>query len=140
MAKQVLRDVRVEVNAVNLSDHVRSVTIESSRDEVDMTAMGASYRDIAAGLADATVTVTFYQDFAAASVHQTLQALFNAPDTPFSLKLRPTTAAISPTNPEFQLTARLLTYNPIAGAVGEASTFDAQFRNAGTGGIVVATS
>jgi hypothetical protein len=31
-------------------------------------------------------------------------------------------------------------YNPLAGGVGDASTFDTEFRNAGTAGIQYATS
>lgn len=140
MAKTVVFDARIEVNAVNLSDHCRTLALESSRDEVDLTSMGASYREMAAGLADATITATFYQDFAAGSVHATLQALYDAPATPFNVKIRPTTAAISPTNPEFTMSARLFNYSPLAATVGEASTMDLTFRNASQAGVTVATS
>lgn len=140
MAKTILRDARIEVSGVNLSDHVRTVEVSSSREEVDLSAMGASYRDIGLGLADATISVTFYQDFAAASVHQTLQALYNAPDTPFNVKIRPTSGAISPTNPEWTMSAKLANYTPISGEVGAASTLDLSFRNAGTAGITEAVS
>ena len=140
MAKSVVFDARIEINSVNLSDHCRTLALESSRDEVDLTSMGASYREMAAGLADATITATFFQDFAAGSVHATLQPLYDAPNTPFNVKLRPTFAAISATNPEFTMSARLFNYSPLNATVGEASTMDLTFRNASQAGVTVATS
>jgi hypothetical protein len=38
------------------------------------------------------------------------------------------------------MTARLFSYSPIAGAVGDASTTSLTFRNAGTAGLVRGTS
>ena len=75
MAKHVLTNAEVLVNAVDLSDHVSSVTIETTRPEIDVTAMGASYQEFIPGLADATFTINFFQDFAAAKTHATLQPL-----------------------------------------------------------------
>ena len=74
MAKHVLTNAEVLVNAVDLCDHVSSVTIETTRPEVDVTAMGATYQEFIPGLADATVTINFFQDFAAAKTHATLAA------------------------------------------------------------------
>lgn len=73
MAKHVLRDAQVTVNAVDLSDHVSSVTIETSRPEVDVTSMGADYMETIPGIPDATITVTFFNDYAAGEVYATLQ-------------------------------------------------------------------
>lgn len=132
-------DVRLEVNGVNLSDHVQSVTVETTRDDVDITAFGAVNKVSAPGLGDATITVTFYADEAAGSVNATLWPLAST-TTPFTVKARKTSAAISTTNPEYQLTALMYGFTPIDGSVGDAFTMDVEFRNASQTGLVRATT
>ena len=140
MAKQILKDCRVEINAVVLSDHCRQVTIEDAAEEVDISGFSANgYREFAQGLSDATVTLEMFQDFAAASAHATLQALKASGGT-FTVKIRPTTAAISATNPEFQMTGRLFTYNMLDGGLGSESITPVVIRNASTTGPVYATA
>ena len=136
MAKVVLTDARVTVNGVNLSDHVSSVTVETSKDEVDVTSMGAAFRQLLAGLGDATITLTVFQDFAAGSVHATVWPLYSA-GTTFPVTVRPTSAAESATNPTMTMTGIILSYSPIAGSVGDASATDISIRNAAQTGIVV---
>lgn len=139
MAKHVLKDAVVVVNSVDLSDHVSAVTIEASRPEVDVTAMGADYQEFIPGIPDATITVSFFQDFAAGEVHATLQPL-SVSDTPFPVAIKPTTAAISATNPEIQMSALLYNYSPLAGDVGSANTMDVTFRNASQTGLTYDTT
>jgi hypothetical protein len=140
MAKFVLTDAYVAVNGTAISDHLSSVSIETSADEVEFTAFGTSgWREFGAGLKDATVSAEAFQDFAAASLDAILYPLYNTGGT-FALEVRPTSSAVSSTNPKFTMTARLLTYSPIAGAVGDASTTPLSFRNAGTAGLVRGTS
>ena len=136
MAKVVLTDARVTVNGVNLSDHVSTVTVETSKDEVDVTSMGATFKQILAGLGDATVTISVFQDFAAGSVHATVWPLYQAGST-FPVTVRPTSAAESATNPTMTMTGVILSYNPLAGDVGAASTTDISIRNAAQTGIVI---
>jgi len=139
MPKYVHKDAYIAVNGTALSDHAQSLTIEDSADEIDFTAFSsAGYREIGAGLKDATISVTFFQDFAASSVHSILQPLYQTGGT-FALEVRPTSAAVSSTNPKGTMTARLFSYAGFGGAVGDASTFDAAFRCAGTAGFVWGT-
>jgi hypothetical protein len=56
MAKFVLTNASVSVNGVDLSDHVQSVTVETTRDDVEVTAMGATYKSYLGGLGDANIT------------------------------------------------------------------------------------
>jgi hypothetical protein len=141
MAKFVLRDGYIQVNGVDLSDHCSSVTVEATAEEIDLTAFTtAGYREFGQGFKDATVTATFFQDYAASSVHATLQPLYDSGGT-FALNVKPTQSATSSTNPRITLgTARLFGYTPLAGGVGEASTMDVSFRNAGTAGLTYGTS
>ena len=135
MAKFVLKTPVVTVNAVDLSDHVSSATIETSRDEVDVSAFGAANKEILAGLGDVTITLEFWQDFASGEVDATLFPL-SPTDTPFTVAVKPTNAAISATNPEYQCSCLMFSYAPIAGAIGEASATSVVFRNATQTGLV----
>ena len=141
MAKFVMRDGYIQVNHVDLSDHCSSVTVESTADDIDLTAFTtAGYREYGVGFKSATISATFFQDFASASVHQTLQPLYDTGGT-FPVRVKATQSATGATNPRIELpTARMFGYNPLAGGVGDASTFDTEFRNAGTAGIQYATS
>lgn len=141
MAKFVLRNAFIQVNGVNLSDHCSSVTVESSAEEIDLTAFtSAGYREFGQGFKDATVTATFFQDYAATSVHTTLQPLYDSGGT-FAVYVKADAGATSSTNPRIEMvTARMFGYSPLAGAVGEASTMDVSFRNAGTAGVTYGTS
>lgn len=139
MAKVVLKDASITVNGTDLSTRCDSVTIEDSAEEVDVTSFqGNGYREFMQGLKDATITASFFQDFASGSVHSVLNAVYQSGAT-FSVVVKGDDAAVSATNPSFTATCRLYSYSPIAGGVGEASKIEATFRNAGSG-ITVATS
>ena len=141
MAKQILRDAYIQVNGVDLSDHCSSITVETSAEEVDLTAFGDSgYREFGQGFKDATITATFFQDYASANVHATLQPLYDTGGT-FAVHVKSSNDTTTSTNPRISLTtARMFGYSPLAGAVGEASTTDVSFRNAGTAGITYGTT
>lgn len=134
MAKLVLTNAQVFVNSVDISNHVSSVTIESSRDEVDVTSMGDTSKEIVLGLNDVTFTVTIYNDYAAAQLDSQMFPLHQT-NTPFVVEVRPVNAARSTSNPAYTITALLPTYSPIAGSIGDAATTDLVFRNAAQTGM-----
>lgn len=139
MAIFTLTDVLVIVNGVTLSDHGNSVDVEDNRDQVDITAFGATMKQYGKGLGDGGITIGFFQDFAAAKVHATLQPLI-ASDTGVVVEIRPTSGARSATNPAILMTGKLFTYKPLSGNIGEASTISAEFKNSGSAGITYPTS
>ncbi len=59
MAVFLSNNVGVKVNSVDLSDHVTSVTINRSFDELEVTAMGDSGHKFVAGLQSGTFTIDF---------------------------------------------------------------------------------
>ena len=139
MAITVLTDAMIIVNSVTLSDHANKVTVEDTRDEVDVTAFGATSKAVAKGLGDATMSIDFFQDFAAGKTYATLQPLINQ-TTGITVEVRPTSAARSATNPAFVMTALLMTFNALDGTIGEASKISASFRNAAQTGLQYLTS
>lgn len=139
MAKFLLKDARIEVNGTVLSDHGNEVSVETSRDEQDVTGFGATNKETLFDLGDATITCTFFQDFAAGSIDAVLWPL-STTDTPFTVKIRPTSAAISATNPEYSMQALMSGYSPISGARGAPASTPVTFRNASSSGLARATS
>jgi hypothetical protein len=141
MAKTVLRNAYFAINGTALSDHCSSLEIEDTAEEIDFTSFSPNgYKEIGAGLKDATITCSMFQDYAAASVHSILQPLYASGGT-FTIAVRPdAAAAVSATNPGGTMIARLFSYPGLSGAVGDANTFDASFRNAGTAGLTWGTT
>ena len=134
MAINVLTNAMVLINGVDLSDHVSKVTTTDTRDEVDITAFGATSKAITKGLGDAKVSLEMFQDFAAAKVHATLQPLI-ASSTGVTIEVRPVNAARSATNPAFLMTGLLMTYPMLDGSVGDANQGTYEFVNSAQAGV-----
>lgn len=140
MPKIVLKNPVITVNSVDMSDHVSSLTIDLSADEVDATAFGpGNFREKLQGLADASFTLGMQQDFAAGEVDATLWPLFSAGST-FPVSAKATTAATSATNPLYSMTGVLLSYSPLDGSVGDLAETEVEITNASATGVTRATS
>lgn len=134
MAIAIATDVHIIVNGVTLSDHVTKVTTTDSRAKKDITCMGATSMTYAKGLGDASVSITFLQDFATAKVHDTLKPLISS-TTPVNVEIRPTSAGRSATNPAYLISALLFDYGMIDASVGEPSAMTVDFTNASQTGV-----
>lgn len=139
MAKVVLRNVSLTVNAVDLSNRASSVTINMESDDVDLTSFGSVMKEHAIGLGDGSIDVDFFQDFAAASVDATLYPIYIA-KLPVPVVIKPDAAAVSPTNPSYTMQGLLMSYTPLDGSVGDASSMSVTFQNGAQTGIVRATA
>lgn len=91
--------------------------------------MGSTSKRRLVGLKDFSVELEFHQDYAAAQVDATLFPLVGA--APFAIAIRPTSAVVSATNPEYQGNAVLESYPPIDGAIDEVLTAGASFQGDG---------
>ena len=132
MAKFILTDVLVTVDGVDVSDHVTSVTVNLSKDEVETTAFTGGGRERKAGLKDDSFEVNFQQDFAASSVDELLYDLYDN-ESEFPVVVRPVSGAVSATNPSYSGTCIVLEYQPLAGDVGSLSTTTVTFPSQRTG-------
>lgn len=119
MAIFLSNGVVVTLNSVDLSNHVTSVTLNRSFEELPVTAMGDSAMKYVKGLEASTVTLDFLNDTATANVLQTLQAAWG---TTVALTLKQTNAATSATNPLYSTTVLVNNTTDINGAVGDIST------------------
>jgi len=139
MAITVLTDASVTYNSVNLSDHVESVEINMSAEDIDITAMGATSRTHAPGLRDDSVTINFFQDFATGKLDATISPLLGS-SAGASLVIKPTSSSVSSTNPSYTMTAIVLDYKPLDGKVGAASQTQVVFKPAANSSLVRATT
>lgn len=119
MARIVLTDAFITINAVDLSDHIASVSLSTSVDAVETTAFSQDSRTRVGGLKDNSVTLDFHQDFDAASVEATIYPLLGSAT---AVVVKPTSAATSATNPSYTFDALVTEWTPLNGAVGELAT------------------
>lgn len=129
MSKLILKDCEITVNGVNFSDHISSVEVNLSKDDIDTTNFSGGGRERAHGLKDDSFELNFQQDFDANEVDATLYPLYDN-ETEFTVVVKPKSGATSATNPSYSGTCILLEYQPLSGDVGELSetsvTFPAQ--------------
>jgi hypothetical protein len=135
LAKQILDNSIVTINGVNLSTYAHNGEWTLTRPSFDVSGMGAPYVEYILGKPDAQAAITLWQDYAAGTVDATLFPLAST-DTPFAISWRIENAAISTSNPEYQMTVLLPEYQPVAGGTDAPAEVTATFLNASTTGLV----
>jgi hypothetical protein len=136
MAVFLNNKVGVKINSVDLSDHVTSVTLNRTFDELEVTAMGSGGHQFVKGLEASSVTIDFLNDTASANVLATLQAAWGTNVTVVLLQEKGT--AVSATNPLYTMTCLINGTTDINGAVGDIGMQSLTFNVSGT--TVVATT
>ena len=115
----------VTINAVDMSDQCTSAVLTRLIESLESTAFGQTNRSYTGGLENSTHTVTMYNSFAASETYSTLKALVG---TQVAVKIKPTSAATSATNPESTLTGAYMESLPIVnGQLGALDTIDITF-------------
>jgi hypothetical protein len=115
----------VTVNSVDLTDQCTAATFTQRYDQLENTAFGDSSRKYTSGLGNHELTLTLYLSYAATETYATLA---NVVGTTTNVRVQPTSAADSATNPGFILTGAYLTELPVINAtMGELSTIDITF-------------
>ena len=135
MAVFLNNGVSVTVNSVDLSDHVTSITINRTFDELEVTAMGDSGHKFVKGLEASSVTIDFLNDTATGEVLQTLQAAWG---TSVPVVIKQSSAAVSATNPSYTMTCLINNTTDINGSVADLSTQSVTWNVNGT--VAVATA
>jgi hypothetical protein len=125
MAVFLNNTVGLKINAVDLSDHVTSVTLNRAADELEVTAMGDTAHKFVKGLESATLTVSFLNDTATSNVLQTLNTQFG--NTVAVKMVQQKVPAVSATNPLYTFDILVNNLTPINGAVGDIGTQDITF-------------
>ena len=125
----------VTINAVDVSDQCTSAVFTRLIESLESTSFGQTNRSFVGGLESSTLTVSMYNSFAVSETYATLSALVG---TQVTVKIKPTSAATSATNPESQLVGAYLESLPIVnGQLGALDVIDIVFT---AGAYSVATS
>ena len=115
----------VTVNSVNLTDQCTAATLTVRYDQLESTAFGDVDRYYVKGLGNHELTLTLYMSYAATETYATLSTLVGTQTT---VRVQPTSAGDSATNPGFILTGAFLAELPVLNAsMGELSTVDVTF-------------
>ena len=129
MTTTYLSNPVVTVNNVVLTDQCTAATFTHRFDQLEATAFGDTDRKYVKGLGNHEITLSLYMSYAATETYATLSSLVGTVTT---LRVQPTSAADSATNPGFILTGAFLAELPVINAtMGELSTVDVTF----TGGV-----
>jgi hypothetical protein len=129
MAKFATTDYVVRINGTDFSNTLNQAELTIEAEDLETTAFGSGFRTRIGGLKQASVTLQFMQDFAAASVDATLNPLVG---TIATVVMIPQGTAISSTNPSYTATCLVTQYSPMASSVGDLATFSITWPVSGT--------
>lgn len=121
-------DAVVIIAGVDLSDHVKSVSLVYEAANLDDTVMGKDTTSGKGGLFNWSVDITFLQNFAAGKVNATL---FSIVGTAVTVVVQPTSAADGTDNPAYTGLGLLTSYTPMTGTVGDLAEASVSFASAG---------
>ena len=129
-----LSNAAVTINSVDLQDQCTSAVVNYVYEQLETTSFGDSARKFGGSavtsLQNNTIEVTLYQSYAASETEATIFGLVGIVTT---LVVKPTSAAVSATNPSYTLTgAYLSAHTPINASLGELSELTLTF----SGGVL----
>jgi hypothetical protein len=111
---------------VDITDQVSAATLTVTAEALEDTAFGQTSRTMTAGLFSNSLTLTVYASYAASESYAVLAPLLG---TKCTIKVNPTSAGDSATNPGFILTDTYLSSIPVINAsLGELSTYEIEFQ------------
>jgi hypothetical protein len=121
-----LAQPKVTINSVDLQDQCTSAVLTLNYEAQESSSFASNSRFYVSGMANHELTVTLYMSYAATETYATLKDLVGTQTT---VRVQPTSAADSATNPGFTLTNTYLESLPVLNAqLGTLSTIDITFR------------
>jgi len=121
MAIFVATDFSVTINgSTALSSYLTQVELKTSANDVTTTAFGSTWVTRVAGLKEGSLTLTFNQDYATSTVDATLWPLLG---TSATVVVKPTSTAVSASNPSYTIPVSVIDYTPVSGQIGDLATF-----------------
>ena len=117
--------VGVKINSVDISDHVSSATLSQTFDELEITSLGDTAHKFVKGLEASTLSLDFFNDFAASQVTPTLQAAYGTTVTAVLIPVKGT--AVSASNPLYTVSILINNLTPISGDVASINSASISF-------------
>ena len=120
MAIFVATDFSVSINgSTALASYLTQVELKTSANDITTTSFGSAWVTRVAGLKEGSLTLTFNQDYAAATVDATLWPLLG---TQATVVIKPTSTAVSASNPSYTIPVLVTDYTPVSGQIGDLAT------------------
>jgi hypothetical protein len=138
MAKHVFYNGSVLLNAVDLSDHVDSVSFVVTLNDAPSAGLQEIEDYSMPGTRSVSdITLNMFQDFAASKTYATLSALWTA-RTIFNAVLKDDAGGNAPTNPQFTIPVFIKSFPIISAKRGDGHMSQLVLKPAGT--MTIATS
>jgi hypothetical protein len=109
-------------STTDITDQVTAVTVNYVVEALEDTAFGSTARTNTGGLQNNSASITLYASYAASESYAVLSALVG---TKCFLRVKPTSAALSATNPGFELSSTFLSALPVINSnLGELAVYE----------------
>ncbi len=115
MAVMLNSTVGVKIATVDISDHVSSATLTQTFDELEISALGDLSHRFTKGLESSTLSLDFFNDFAASQITTLLQTNYGTTVTAVLIPVKGT--VVSATNPLYTVSILINNLTPINGDV-----------------------
>ena len=130
MAKFVVTGTQVTVNGSDVSSSCARAELVINAAEVSTTDFGSGgWTEVIGGLKSGTVSLDFHSDFGVGGVSSLFDDLVGTIGTVTIITANGTAASV--TTPKYTATVLVNSFTPVAGAVGDLSTFSVSFPTTG---------
>ena len=125
MAVMLNSTVGVKLASTDISDHVSSATLSQIFDELEITSLGDTSHKFTKGLEASTLTLDFFNDFAASQITTLLQTNYGTTITAVLIPVKGT--SVSATNPLYTVSILINNLTPISGDVASINSSSISF-------------
>ena len=122
LSNSVVEIGATSASTTDITDQVTAVTVNFVVEALEDTAFGSTARTNTGGLQNNSASITLYASYAASESYAVLSALVG---TKCFIRVKPTSAALSATNPGFELTNTFLSALPVVNSnLGELAVYE----------------
>ena len=122
LANSVVEIGATSASTTDITDQVTAVTVNFVVEALEDTAFGSTARTNTGGLQNNSASITLYASYASSESYAVLSALVG---TKCFIRVKPTSAALSATNPGFELTNTFLSALPVVNSnLGELAVYE----------------
>ena len=122
LANSVVEIGATSASTTDITDQVTAVTVNFVVEALEDTAFGSTARTNTGGLQNNSASITLYASYASSESYATLSALVG---TKCFIRVKPTSAALSATNPGFELSSTFLSALPVINSsLGELAVYE----------------
>ncbi len=130
MAKFIVTATAVKIGTTNVSDSIASATLELTSADVDVTDFSSNgWTEVIGGLKSGTLSLDIHADNGVGAITTILNPLLG---TIATVVIAPNGTVGSSSNPIYTVPILVNSFSPVAGAVGDLSTFSVSFPTSGS--------